>query len=1707
MASSRIQELLAQLEAINAGLGSGSGGGSAAARRAARQLLEEAEQNPVPELPENLVPPTPFDPPDQRINIGGFPGSGLIENILGTRGVQGTLGNIQKATETLGGAALSIGEGFIPGEQSFERNLRELAEERGGPVVNFNPFNFRDLAHQAQLRAEAFRRTDLPSVRVDVTPFGHIPLPGGHRLDEVDLGVKGAIELVTDPTNLIPGAVFAKAGTKPLSAGARILGKVSRGLAPELTEAVTTGARELAESARNLRPSRLAENLPGDAAEDAVLAVPSRGAALIRPEKTPPGLRQTPRQVLRPTDAGKLRQDWFEFSENLPAVVQRLRDANPGRATKPLVGALGFVLNRVNPSVLLKPADKLGLNRLVYFRQAAEAPSLAEASVLALVEPVPGKQGFARAGGGGFLSPEPDAIFRLDDQGRITNLATDAPFPNRPASPTWQNVVENAFVEPSGSGFAQRFDGRLITEHTPEEIQALLDSGQVTQAFVEQSLYIKQIQDWFAEIEEMLREYGVDVKSVLLPEGGSYISRVVREINKIAQDARSKRAGTKQPPLRARLLHADQLIEGIEHGISYETNPVASFMESLEAAYQAVRDTQLKNALEPEAVLRKDEFLEPLVRLNAVAQKELDRAESAVDLLKRAQRGESLPGSSRGLIKSLGPDIGASLNEAFSYTGQRRRAALNSARDIARDLLVEARQVRKEVRDVTSTDLSQILVRLGIGPGPIGEDFASKYPFLTEELRKLQNADNQIKRSTGRVVEREIRNIPPVGSRTKVAGKITKVEGPAENLQTRVLRSVHGRDEAALKLFTRERKRLTQAINKDVTQITEVAKRTDTISKIAGRTEGRLLGKEREFLSKYSPELLERVDEAMAADDIAKRKALFGDLQKAVEQLVEDKKILRDSAKEHLSLKRKQLENVRIETKGRNKLTNRHDVEKILLAGRESSTGQDLIIRESSELPFLTGLYFTEDELKRIESILPPGVKNHQSIAETFFLQTVPGVADITRILKAGFDFGAPFLQGIPVLARRPDIWAKAVARHFKVAALGGHYHTHYLTQNIDVVREMVQRGIPVSGAATDYFLAIQKGGALIKGGRFAERQIARLSRENPAVLSAARATGRFGENIALRFENSFEAFGDYVRIEMYKALRETALKEGPQGLDELAAFIRNSTGALHTGSLGVGPSQQALERGWLFFSPRYTRASLALIADAFQGGLRGRQARQTLGAMIAGGAAGYWAFATALGQPVKLDPRPKSQGGDGAEFMTVEIAGQNVGIGSFWTSFARLMGSTVGSALDEPETLASVSTRDNPIVRWFRSRSAPTTGFLADWINGANFLGEPLDSLTDWTKHITRQTLPFAIENAVFEDGGLSGRAFGFGTETAGGRNFPVSAIELRDREREVAARERFNKTWDELNGLQKKSLENDPNRELGRLSQEVINQARRFNPADPDGLDAKVTEFFRLRDKAESEWRTEIKTGLELFAARTIDSVIFKERYLAPANTARSIRLEDLNADERFQEVKRFFAENRDNKALRPEDLAYIQYIETIVATDEFETPLGFDFRAQDEKERAYAEEWGDEMLVYVKERFKANRETPDFAFPSLIEELYDGREKFRYYWADVEEAVLGQMRDPDSARALYEEWLNSTPTRRDVLTETSPVLKDFISRMGKVRREMRERNPELDAFLYRWGFTDTLAAKENQWDGAELFWRYAPAMSYPLPVQAVR
>jgi hypothetical protein len=1443
----------------------------------------------------------------------------------------------------------------------------------------------------------------------------------------------------------------------------------------------------------------------------------SGGAATVRVqgidrEQVMKGVHQPDNRFIRPVDAVEQVRDAEKKIETLPGWVKSLRDAEKGSITKYPLGALQWGFTRINPMTMLSAGSdvskKIRLSTLAHQFNAVHAPSLTDFALVNL-DNFAGYKGdlphglfsvknegvLARLG----INKSIPGVFDVDERGLIENLSkVDGSFDEIvgdgfDSTAHQYRVFEAAFDPAGGYEFSKKFNGKLIWQNSEQEIDALIAAGTVHARFVNQAFAIKHIQDWYDEAGRMLDEFGVPRSEVY--DGDSlmqYIARIARSQDDIDLPSNRKTTGAKQSISKKRTYSLENFDQGRKDGLQYENNFMLSSREFSDSIYQSIRDHQLKNQLKQHGHEIRKELLHPLRQNVNEAKARLDQINRAIALVNANSKGMRLKGSQVSSLNKLGGELGFDWGETKAVdVTQRHIAGLKHAKTQAVKIVAEAKRVRQFVGKQAAKDGAELFERLGFAQrsgniwqrSEIPEAFQRAYPEFSQQLKNLQAMDVKLAtQSTAKKVRR-----------TKDGQVIT-----TENLQRRA--------------YERQRKRMAAAIKRDVEEAERIANRAKSVVDEAQRRSGALSGSDRRWLESNYPQLRKLIDSANEADTAVVRAER---LKVVEEKLVKEQEQVKKMYDQHVEDMSKTAKGLKgdiwtVENGPIDPITGKHPIKVVKgVAYRDALEKGTLLVKRSEasqqRLPFLTGIFFTEDDIKQIErALLLPDGTGAKGAFQTTFLRTVPAAGDLARVLKAGFDFGAPFLQGIPVLARRPDIWAKATVRHMKVFATGNRLHRAYLQQNMDSVREMVQMGVPLGGAASDYFVAVQRGGVLPKVGEAIESGI--LKNSDRLAARATRRAGRSFESFGTRFEQSFESFGDYARVEMWKAMRDTAAKDGPEGLQELAGFIRNATGALNSGALGVGPTQQAVERGWMFFSPRYTRASLSLVADAFQGGLRGREARQTFAQMLAGGAAMYALVAGATGQPIKLDPRPKSDGGDGAEFMTININGNNVGIGSFWTGFIRLLGATGSTALDDPEVLLKPSTRDNPIVRWFRSRSAPMTGMSLDMMNGANFLGEPLDNIGDWAQHLGRQTLPFVVENAIFDEGSVYGRlSTNVPVEFFGGRTFPVSKIEQRNSEREKAAGERFDKRWEELNGLQKDELENDPNRPLGQLSLEVREEANKMNPSDPESAEGIIDAYFADKREIELDWRAEIKNGMNLYDTQKIDTVTLKERYIEPANNDRRLRIGDLSDDDSYAEVEQYFEQlEANNETFLPEEYAFSQYIDTIVSADFSDPVMGFNFRKRDAAERAFADAFGQEMLAYVRERFKAAREDYNFEFPAILDELYIGRERFTWYWRDVEQEVLNTQRNPDQIMYKYERWLESTPTTRKQMEETNADLKGFLSTMSKTRRLLRESNPELDAFMYRWGFADTLAHPDNQFEGAESFWRHAPGMSFPLPIQ---
>ena len=710
-------------------------------------------------------------------------------------------------------------------------------------------------------------------------------------------------------------------------------------------------------------------------------------------------------------------------------------------------------------------------------------------------------------------------------------------------------------------------------------------------------------------------------------------------------------------------------------------------------------------------------------------------------------------------------------------------------------------------------------------------------------------------------------------------------------------------------------------------------------------------------------------------------------------------------------------------------------------------------------------------------------------------------VGDVMRLGRTGFDFGYWLIQGIPTLGLAAGRFAAGHPQQSKdmTAAWGKSVGTGFdaffrperlmktLMKDADVTKEAIENGMQLSKAATDVFQAI-RGRTILNG-----------------IPLVGKGLDEVVVDLAKSFERAFVAPGDYIRLEYYKILRNTAAKK-PGGLQELTSTLNKMTGALSSNAMGITRGQQQVERGFLFFSPRYTRASLALIADVYKGGLQGELARQSMVGMLGLGVATYIAYTKAFGQEAHLDPSD-------SRFMTVQIEDDRIGIGGFWTQFAKLTARISETAWDSDarENFGGENwDKDNPIIKWVRSRSAPFAGAAWDVARSEDFLGRPLETFGERGKHLGTQLTPIWAENALFADPYRTGVIGSIG-EVLGGRIRPISASERRSDLRDALAVDSYGEEWHDLNGLQQAKIRTGsaPNvshtdvLSLKELEELTLSQRAVSGDEQDDNI-----EQYRLRiEDINEEWRLDVGKGIDFLDAGQIDLGQFRDLYLSSANAVRRTKMEEVHLPDGdyalalnyFEELQEEFGEDH------PEDLAYSQYITDIIATDAFDDPEGFDFRKRNEAINSFKLKWGDEVYAYVQARFGEGRDVP-----VIVTEFWKGRERFEYYWSDVEEKTLASIPNSNKARDDYYKWLDSTANERADMEDHrspfySPELVRFLKMQKKVKHSLREQDSLLDAWLFRWGYAKTLIHPENAlspdgFDDAREYWRNP----VPLPLK---
>jgi hydrogenase maturation factor/ElaB/YqjD/DUF883 family membrane-anchored ribosome-binding protein len=705
---------------------------------------------------------------------------------------------------------------------------------------------------------------------------------------------------------------------------------------------------------------------------------------------------------------------------------------------------------------------------------------------------------------------------------------------------------------------------------------------------------------------------------------------------------------------------------------------------------------------------------------------------------------------------------------------------------------------------------------------------------------------------------------------------------------------------------------------------------------------------------------------------------------------------------------------------------------------------------------------FPEHQISNIRTLPKADLENISKALEKQtkdWLVWTNDVSSVMRTLQAGTDLGVIGIHGIVTMFNNPSAWSKAMGVSLE-AMRDPVSMAKFIDDHWDTVLKLAERN-QLGGAGSEYIEAARRGGLLHRG-------LSRLEAvPSQGIGRLGLATiGKRSRGYLEAYERQFNGWLVSAKIHMWEAMEPMALASGdPKALDELASHLSKSLGHISMANMGIKPTMRNIMGSFLMFAPRYRMATYGLIMDAFRGGLRGDLARASLGRLMAGGLITYSLIADRLGQKPNLDPRS-------GKFLTVKIGDSNMGIGSSFVSVARFGANILNTAFTDPSKFVTLNSSDQPMIKFARAQMAPLGGTIWDMVSGRNYIGEPTTKNPDGTRNWPGFG-PAALEGILpFYLGGLSqypraGWSSVLG-EYVGLRAYPVSqyerALDLADIETLKKYPDMPNiQGYNDLTVLAKnKLLEEHPN------IQAAFDESNRLFEERSRGSGEKISRYrVAARDIAdradelmEAEYALLQKPGETKYTGRRFRIM---EGHI---NWQRNKEYDALEAE--HEEARDALNELGSNPDAKVEDIAFNDYRTRIMLGD-WETEDGeFDFKKRDKEIEKWRRRWGEQNYQYVQERIEQGMNP-------LQKQLRSGRQQHRQYW-ELGHRILEKVGRTDLT-ADWATYMSSRSFHRKAMAAANPFLAQVERAQSLARKQMRDRDPELDKFLYRWQYTDTL------------------------------
>ena len=663
-----------------------------------------------------------------------------------------------------------------------------------------------------------------------------------------------------------------------------------------------------------------------------------------------------------------------------------------------------------------------------------------------------------------------------------------------------------------------------------------------------------------------------------------------------------------------------------------------------------------------------------------------------------------------------------------------------------------------------------------------------------------------------------------------------------------------------------------------------------------------------------------------------------------------------------------------------------------------------------------------------------------------FFTKNFTKLTNTVRFLASVGDFAAPFIQGLPLLVSNPVKWGRATGNHYWAFA-DPTAQARFVSKNVETFQEMARYGIPIGDSE---FFAAMNAGEGFQAGKILEH-LPKGASARKLIRSTQRQS--FG-----RFQSSYNMFLTMNRALLWDGMKKSWIDNGGTR-SELAAYIRNLTGALDSKTLGVGPRQRAAESAWLAFSPKLLRSTIAVVADAARGALPGATMRQResiklMGKMIAGIGGLYVTSGIAMGKSEEqilegLNPL------NGGRFLSHEVGGQWIGVGGQYRALLQFMtnfASAVGPGGEEISALRSPSILDNPILQFISYRGAPGLNIAGGALEGitqgkADVLPfDDIDSIPDIFTHIGTSALPFALQG-VLEGDNWKSAAFG----GVGFRSRTLSpADEVRLLRKEQLDLRGIDLDWNDENlDLRiKQEIDAMPKLQEALEEREVYYSERGSEyQATKNEEDAIDTEFEDLLTRAYEQ----LGPGKE-FTDRQ------KQLY-----ATRTTRKSDLQEREDYKRSREFFAEK--DAATYGFNVGLEAYGDALF-DETLEDPVTGEYN-YDERERRIEnlqDKFGTDMVTAIEQYFYQKQ-------PQVVRDFKDDMEIMRPYFE-----IGGNVAKKYGYVKEWEEYMNTDSTQRSKVRKFTPQIQFLLEQIELEKEQFLLTNLEASVKLWKWEYVSS-------------------------------